>query len=108
MKNFANQKLHIQTAIDSAADWKIDELTWQTERYYSVIARGWGDWEAWFLYGSRVAQMLGHSERSRMPRREFMHLVATHLDATASGLESVVRLTGAAPWAVAMLYVLGA
>lgn len=108
MTDFTSQTLHIQTTIQNANAWKIEQLNMLVRSYYRVVAKGWGHREAWFLYGVRIARLMGYSVTSRMPREEFVRTVAEALDANVAGLEALVQLTGASPWAVAMLYILGA
>lgn len=109
MQNTARHIAHIESAISCAPEWKIRELHWYTERYYTTVAQGtWSAGDAWVLCGEPMARMLGYSAQSAMPRAEFVRTVSGVLEAHTDGLTSLTQITGAAPWAVAMVYMLGA
>lgn len=99
-------RVHIETAIAGLSDWKIEELTFLARHYHQVVARGWGHQQAWFMCGPRMCRILGLSVHSRFSREEMIRMVGEALTARQDGLEALVRLTGAQPWAVGMLYVL--
>ena len=108
MQIFASHIAHIETAISKAPEWKTEDLHFYVTRYCESVARGHAEYDAWTLYGVYIARLLGFSEHSRMPRPLFVKAVAEALDARVAGLTALAEITGVAPWALAMVYVLGA